>query len=81
MKHLISDYFLSEDGVHGMNNTIGSFLVEEDNVGAASTGLQLDELVSGDADFLASSSVDGGGAGGEVLAGHHSPGDHVPHQH
>ena len=64
-----------------MDDSVGSSLVKEDDVGTASTGVKLDELVPGDGEFLSVGSLDGGGAGGEVLAGHLCASDHVSQQH
>ena len=52
-----------------MNNSIGGDHIEENNVGAASTGLDLNEvaLVSGHGDLLSPSSLQLGGAGRDVL--------------
>ena len=63
-----------------MEDSVGASLVKEDNVSTASAGLQLDELVSGDVEILSVGGLDGGGARGEVLAGHLCASDHVPQQ-
>ena len=70
-----------EDGVHGVDDSIGCSHVKEDDVSTAGTGLQLDELVPGDVEVLAVGGLDGGGARGEVLTGHGGAGDDVSQQH
>ena len=70
-----------EDGVHSVDDSIGCSHIKEDDVSTAGTGLQLDELVPGDVEVLTVGCLDGGGAGGEVLAGHGGAGDDVSQQH
>ena len=63
-----------------MHDTIGCEDVKEDNIGLSSGGLDLDELVPGDADLLSAGGLEVGGAGGDVLTLEGGPGHDVPQE-
>ena len=64
-----------------MNHTITGGDIKEDNISAASTGLELDELVSGGSDLLSSSSLECGATWRNVLTKQSGAGHHVSEEH
>ena len=64
-----------------MDDTVGRQNIKENNIGLSGGGLDLDELVPGHVDLLAPRGLEGGGAGGDVLALELGPGHHVPQNH
>ena len=64
-----------------MDNSITGGNIKQYNIGTTSTGLELDELVSGGSDLLSSSSLECGAAWWDVLTQHGGTGDHVSQQH
>ena len=69
-----------EDSVHSVDHSVGGDDVEEDDIGLAGGGLDLDELVPGHTDLLAAGGLEVGGAGGDVLALEGGPSHDVPQE-
>merc|ERR1719232_1608643 len=63
-----------------MDHSVGGDDVKKDNIGLAGGGLDLDELVPGHTDLLATGGLQVGGAGGNVLALEGGSGHNVPQQ-
>ncbi len=69
-----------EDSVHSVDHSVRGEDVKEDNISLAGGGLDLDELVPGHIDLLAAGGLEGGGAGGDVLALEGRAGHNVPEE-
>ena len=76
--NLINIYL--EDSIHSMDNSVGCEDVKKDNIGLAGGWLDLNELVPGHSDLLATGSLEVGGAGRDVLALESGAGDDVPQE-
>ena len=63
-----------------MNHSIAGKNIKQHHIGTASTGVQLNEVVSGGSNLLPRGSLEGCAARGDVLPLQGGAGHHVPQQ-
>ena len=70
-----------ENSIDSMNNAVAAKNIKEDNIGAASAGVDLNEFVPGGGYVLPRGSLESGGAGRDVLSLHGGARHHVPQEY